>query len=273
MIHMRSLQVILLSTVSILLYSSLSFGTEKPKLALVIDDLGYSLNYGQQAFNLAGKHTYSIIPNSVYAKKLSTLGYQQHKELMMHLPMQSTSNKVHQESNTLNERMSESTLIESTQKFLNEMPHISGINNHMGSYLTRYDYFMRPVMETIFKHNPRLYFLDSRTSAKSKAYTVARNSGLTASKRNIFLDHSNAPSDIKYQFKLWLKKAQEGRPAIAIAHPTKATLSVLTPLLAAEKNNFNFVTLSQYLSKKQEQPSWSHTYLSLWHKDAKTLKP
>ncbi len=273
MVNLRGLHLLLLSSVSTLLFSSLSFGIEKPKLALVIDDLGYSLTYGQQAFELTGKHTYSIIPNSVYAQKLSVIGQQQNKELMMHLPMQSSSNKAHQETNALNAGMNENTLIESTQKLLNDMPHISGINNHMGSYLTKFDYFMRPVMETIFKHNPQLYFLDSRTSAASKAYSVARRSGLKATKRNVFLDHSKAASDIKFQFKVWLKKAQDGHPAIAIAHPTKATLSILAPLLEAEKDNFEFVTLSQYLSKKQESPSWPHTYLSLLHKDAKTSKP
>jgi len=262
-----------ISAVSLLLLSTTAFATEKPKLALVIDDLGYSLNYGRQAFELTGNHTYAIIPNSVYATQLSTIGQKQDKELIMHLPMQSSSHKVHHEANTLNANMSETKLIEITQKFLNKMPHIAGINNHMGSLLTQYEYFMRPVMETIYQHNPNLYFLDSRTSAKSKAYLVARRSGLKASKRNVFLDHSNAPSDIKYQFNAWLKKAKQGRSAIAIAHPTKSTLAVLAPLLEAEKDNFNFVTLSQYLSIKQELPPWKHTYLSLLHKAAKTSKP
>ncbi len=258
---------------SLLLFSPLCFSAEKPKLSLVIDDLGYSLNYGKQAFELAGEHTYAIIPNAVYADKLSSLGKATNKELIMHLPMQSSSHNVRHESNTLNAHMSETKLIEITQQYLNKMPHIVGINNHMGSHLTQYDYFMRPVMETIFKHNPKLYFLDSRTSAKSKAYIVARRSGLKASKRNVFLDHSSAPSDIKYQFNLWLKKAKQGHSAVAIAHPTKATLAVLAPLLEAELNNFQFMPLSQYLSKKQDIQPWPHTYLSLLHKDAKTSKP
>lgn len=257
----------------LLLSTTAAFANEKPKLALVIDDLGYSLNYGQQAFELAGNHTYAIIPNSVYATQLLGIGEKQNKELIMHLPMQSSSHKVQHEANTLNANMSETKLIEITQSFLNKMPYIAGINNHMGSLLTQYEYFMRPVMETIYQHNPNLYFLDSRTSAKSKAYIIARRSGLKASKRNVFLDHSNAPSDIRYQFKAWLKKAKQGLSAIAIAHPTKSTLTVLAPLLDAEKDNFEFMTMSQYLAIKKEIPPWNHTYLSLLHKDAKTSKP
>ena len=268
----RKLQTIYLSCI-FLAFSSLSFAYEKPTLSLVIDDLGYSLNYGKKAFELVGDHTYAIIPNSVYAKKLSLIGQKQKKELIMHLPMQSSSHKVRHEANTLNVTMSETKLIETTQAFLNDMPHIAGINNHMGSHLTQYDYFMRPVMETIFKHNPKLYFLDSRTSAQSTAYRVARISGLNASKRNVFLDHSHAATDIRFQFKTWLKKATKGYPAIAIAHPTKTTLSVISPLLNDEQENFNFTKLSQYLSIKKETKPWPRTYLSLLHKDAKTLKP
>lgn len=258
---------------TLLALSSYSHAYEKPKLSLVIDDLGYSLNYGKQAFELEGNHTYAIIPNSVYANKLSNIGKTHNKELIMHLPMQSSSHQAQHEKNTLNVSMSETKLIEITQKFLDNMPHIAGINNHMGSHLTKFDYFMRPVMETIYKHNPNLYFLDSRTSAQSTAYQIARKSGLNASKRNIFLDHSSAPSDIRYQFKSWLKKASLGHPAIAIAHPTKSTLSIIAPLLLAEQDNFDFSSLSQYLTNKKEIKPWTHTYLSLLHKDAKTSKP
>jgi polysaccharide deacetylase 2 family uncharacterized protein YibQ len=253
-------------------FHSFSFAYDKPKLSLIIDDLGYSLNYGKKAYDLVGDHTYAIIPNSVYAKKLSVIGQQKHKELIMHLPMQSSSHKVQHERDTLNATMTESKLIATTQRFLNEMPHISGINNHMGSHLTQYDYFMRPVMETIFKHNPKLYFLDSRTSANSTAYRVALKAGLNASQRNVFLDHSNVPSDIRFQFKSWLKKATQGHSAVAIAHPSKSTLSVIRPLLYSEKNNFEFIPLSRYLSIQKESKPWPRTYLSLLHKGAKNLK-
>lgn len=269
----KHLHYVLFYLVSVFLLPLNAVANDKPKLSLVIDDIGYSLSYGSQAYDLAGDHTYAIIPNSVYAKKLASIGREKQKELIMHLPMQSSSHSVHHEANTLNANMSEATLIETTQNFLNKMPHISGINNHMGSHLTQYDYFMRPVMDTIYKHNPHLYFLDSRTSAKSKAYAVARRSGLKASKRNVFLDHSHAPSDIKYQFNVWLNKAKRGLPAIAIAHPTKNTLSVISPLLKEAQSEYQFEPLSKHFSNQQKVEPWPETYLSLLHKDAKISKP
>lgn len=246
----------------------------KPKLALVIDDLGYSLSYGKKALELAGNNTYSIIPNSPYAQKLSKLALAEHKEIIMHLPMQPSAHDIKSESFTLNNQMDEQQIINTTLKFLKSMPQIKGINNHMGSYLTQYAYFMRPVMDTIYQYNPDLYFLDSRTSANSKAYAVALRTGLTASKRSIFLDHSNIASDIRHQFKAWLKKADQGKVAIAIAHPIKSTISVIAPLLEQAQKHYQLLPLSQYLSTTtpKDTTPWP-MYLSRLHKDAKTSKP
>lgn len=257
-----------------LVYFGNIYADSKPKLSLVIDDLGYSLNYAKKSFELEGDHTFAIIPDSVHAKSISKLAQQEGKEIIMHLPMQSSVHTASHESSSLSSHMDEAQLIKTTQKFLNNMPHISGINNHMGSYLTQFSYIMRPVMETIYKHNPNLYFLDSRTSAKSTAYVTALRSGLSASKRNVFLDHSSVPSEITYQFNLWLKRARQNNSAIAIAHPVKSTLSVLKPLLKKVQNDYQFVSLSKYLARDkqiEEKKIWP-TYLSRLHKDAKTLK-
>ena len=253
------------------LISAANFASEKPRLALVIDDLGYSLDYGKQALNLAGNNTYAIIPNSPYAQKLAKLAINAQKEVIMHLPMQPNAHNIKSESSTLNDRMNEQKIIDTTQQFLAQMPYIAGVNNHMGSHLTQYAYFMRPVMETIYHFNPKLYFLDSRTSAKSKAYAVALHAGLKSTKRSVFLDHSSAAADIRYQFKLWLEKAEQGKNAIAIAHPIKSTLEVVAPLLKQAQNNYQFVPVSQYINPKQESPQWP-MYLSHLHKDAKTSK-
>lgn len=246
----------------------------KPILSLVIDDLGYSYKYGSQSLLLPGRHTYAIIPKTIYANQLIELAKNQDQEIIMHMPMQATSNKVGHEHGTLTEWMDEDELITTTQAFLQSMPDIAGVNNHMGSHLTQYGYVMRPVMETIYQHNPSLYFLDSRTSANSMAYVEARRSGLKASKRNIFLDHDESEDEITRQFMRWLKRADEGQPAVAIAHPVKSTLSVIQPLLEKYQDQYQFLPLSEYLDQYQpkEIPTW-HTYLSQWHQDAKTWKP
>lgn len=274
MIYLNKLNhyLVVLSLLSGLSFNS--FAGNKIPLSLVIDDLGYSLNYGKSALELTGEHTYAIIPDTTYAKRLAELANKNNKEVIMHLPMQSTLNVASSEKSTLNESMTENSLIEKTEKLLLQMPYISGLNNHMGSQLTQLEYIMRPVMETIYKHNPNLYFLDSRTSPKSTAFIAAKRAGLKALKRNVFLDHDSAETSIRYQFNLWIERAKQHKSAIAIGHPTKTTLKVITPLLKEHASRFNFIPLSQYkVPKPQNENKLWPTYLSQWHKAAKTSKP
>jgi polysaccharide deacetylase 2 family uncharacterized protein YibQ len=148
---------------------------------------------------------------------------------------------------------------------LSEFPNIKGINNHMGSHLTEIGYFMRPIMESIKAYRSQLYFLDSRTSALSVAYIEALNSGLDSVRRDIFLDndHANLES-IKFQFKLWLKKARDNGSAVAIGHPHPNTMTHLTENLPLLEKDFRFMRISALISegKQSKKPKKSQQYLS-----------
>ena len=103
--------------------------------------------------------------------------------------MQSIRSQAAHEPNALNERMDENQLTASVHSLLAEIPFIRGVNNHMGSHLTEFDFFMQPVMDSIRGYNPRLYFLDSRTSPRSIAHAQAQDAGLSAISRDVFLDN------------------------------------------------------------------------------------
>ncbi len=160
---------------------------QRPVLSLVIDDLGYSLENGKAAIDLVGDHTYAILPGAVYSQKLANLAHSQHKEVILHLPMQSIHSQAAHEANALNEAMDEDQLTASVHSLLAQIPFIRGVNNHMGSHLTEFDFFMRPVMDSIRGYNPGLYFLDSRTSPRSVAYAQALDAGLKSITRDVLL--------------------------------------------------------------------------------------
>ncbi len=241
------LAVILLSSASI------NAAEQRPLLSLVIDDLGYSFNYGKQAIELDGDHTYAIIPGTHYGKKLAQIANLNKKEVILHLPLQATNPSAASESNALHETMDEDQLARNLNEMLAEIPVIKGVNNHMGSYLTQIDYFMRPIMDGIRAYNPNLYFLDSRTSPNSIAYTEAVNSGLASIRRDIFLDndHSN-PESIHLQYQIWLEKARNQGHAIAIGHPHPATIRYLKENLPQTNNQFRFLSVSKLLSRNQQ---------------------
>ncbi len=247
-----------------------SANAEKPVLALVIDDLGYSFELARQVLNLPGKHTFAIIPDTTYDKKIAEFAHQNGHEIMLHMPMQSLVSGKHVESSTLDENMNEDEITSNVDYMLKEIPYIQGINNHMGSKLTEMGYIMRPIMESIKNFNQKFYFLDSRTTALSKAYQQALRAGVPTIKRDIFLDydHSN-PESILFQYQLWLKKARKKGSAVAIAHPYSSTIKLLKEKLAEISPEFQFMTISQLLNSQQQENTTWPTYLSHLQKDLK----
>jgi polysaccharide deacetylase 2 family uncharacterized protein YibQ len=221
---------------------------QRPVLSLVIDDLGYSMVRGQAAIELEGDHTYAIIPNATYSKKLAYFANERDKEVILHLPLQSSSALAAREPNALNESMNEDQLEITLQDMLTAIPNIKGINNHMGSRLTEIDYFMRPIMDSIRSYNPDLYFLDSLTTPHSVARLVAQNSGLKSITRDVFLDNDyNNVESIRLQFQIWLKRAQDYGSAIAIGHPHKSTIDFLNESLPNASVDFNFMSVSKLI--------------------------
>lgn len=246
---------------------------EKPALSLVIDDLGYSFDQARQVLNLPGNHTYAIIPDTTYSKKIARYAHENGREVILHMPMQSSVDLI-MESSALHDDMTEEEITDGVANMIREMPYIKGINNHMGSKLTEMDYIMRPVMETIKQYNKNFYFLDSRTTPLSQAYQQALNAGIPSLKRDVFLDFERDNTEsLSFQFDLWLEKANKNGHAVAIAHPYQSTIQLLQQKLAQAAEHFTFMTISQLIQfRQQETTSWPR-YLSHLQKDSRNSKP
>jgi polysaccharide deacetylase 2 family uncharacterized protein YibQ len=232
--------------------SSASAADSRPILALVIDDLGYSFEPGKAVIELDGDHTYAILPGAAYSEKLALHAHQLGKEVILHLPMQSIRASAAAEPEALNEAMSEDELTGNVHNLLARIPFIRGVNNHMGSHLTEFDFFMRPVMDSIRSYNPSFYFLDSRTSPRSVAYSQAREAGLKSISRDVFLDNDRSAEAIQLQFDIWLERARERGSAIAIGHPYASTLKVLQQNLPAVSKEFQFMRISDLIRERQQ---------------------
>jgi len=234
-------------------FATVAEADQRPVLSLVIDDLGYSLANGMAAIDLNGEHTYAILPGAAYSRKLAQHAHQQNKEVILHLPMQSISSTAAHEPSALNEAMDEDQLTTNVHALLAEIPFIRGVNNHMGSHLTEFDFFMRPVMDSIRGYNPGLYFLDSRTSPRSVAHAQALDAGLSSISRDVFLDYEPNPESIRLQFNIWLTKARARGSAIAIGHPYSNTIDILRAQLPATDGEFEFLPISKLIEERKQR--------------------
>ncbi len=258
----------------ILLFFVHNAQADRPALSLVVDDLGYSFEQAKEVLNLPGNHTYAIIPDTTYGRRIAQYAYQNGREIILHMPMQSATDLVI-EASALHDAMDEEEITQRVRSMIDTLPNISGINNHMGSRLTELGYVMRPVMETIKQANNGLYFLDSRTTPLSTAYEQARFAGLASIKRDIFLDYDQDNREaMEFQWQRWLKKSRVRGHAVAIAHPYRNTIEFLREKLESVEPEYHFVTLSEVLQQRpiHEAPAWPR-YLSHWQKDSKSSKP
>jgi len=104
-------------------------------------------------------------------------------------------------------------------------PKVQYINNHTGSKFTANETAMNRLISA-FNYN-KINFIDSRTTAQTKAPQVLKNFGLNYVARDVFLDHHMEKEYVLGQIKIAIKVAKSHGSAIAIGHPHKNTLQAL----------------------------------------------
>lgn len=211
------------------------------RIAIVIDDIGYRYT-DKHALSLPGAITYSILPHTPYGKKIAVKANANHKDVMLHIPMEAENGKK-LGPGALTSAMNKDEIIASLNASLAEVPFAIGINNHMGSHLTQQNEPMMWTMNFLKEHH--LIFLDSKTTQYSKAGQIAKLVGVPVQDRHVFLDNQLTDSYITKQFKSLIRYAKSQKTAIAIAHPHPETIQALTRLIPTlAKNNIELVPLS-----------------------------
>ncbi len=235
------------------------------KLAIIIDDLGYNLSLGKRTVELPGAFTLAVLPFTPHSRELAELAHQRGKEVMLHLPM-SNHHQYPLGQGGLTSNMEQTELLAALDRNLANVPYVKGVNNHMGSQLTEQTQSMRWLMREL--QDRKLYFVDSRTSARTKAQAEAERINLPSRKRDLFLDNKRNSRAIEAQLTLALNKARQEGSAIAIGHPYPETLEVLQrikTLLA--KHNVELVPVSALVFDVNSVPSITYCAApdaSLW---------
>jgi len=205
----------------------------KNKVAIIIDDMGYSLKSLNNICSLNVPLTIAIIPYSPLGKQTARIAHEKHLEILLHLPLEAINNE---ENNNLkgliHSNMSEEEIIDTLEKNLKQIPYIIGANNHMGSKITSNEKLMRIILERLKERN--LFFIDSRTTGDSVAFEVAQMLRIPSAYRNVFLDTVVEEDYIKAQLIQLFSLAKKNGSAVGICHPFAETLKVL-------KENFHLI--------------------------------
>lgn len=202
----------------------LALQAQTGKLAIVIDDLGYQPQEDAAILAMPKEISVAIIPAAPYARQINQQAKAQARDILIHMPMQPVGNhKI--EAGGLYLGLSQQEVSERVQQARAVVSDAIGMNNHMGSAATSDSTLMTYLMREL--HKQQLFFLDSRTIGRSVAEKVAKEQGVTALGRHIFLDDSNHYEDVYAQFQKSLQYARKHGTAIVIGHPRHNTIAVL----------------------------------------------
>lgn len=221
--------------------------TGGPRLAIIIDDIGYQWGLAKELVNLGLPLTLSILPHSPFGAKIAELARKRGLEIMVHLPMEPRAYpKLKPGPGALLTSMTAAQLKKTTLDNLASVPDAKGANNHMGSRFTENENALRPVLQILADKG--LFFIDSMTSPNSRAYYLARNMGMNAGRRTIFLDHDHSLPAVRRQLQRLLSLAKRGSQVVAIGHPHPATIQALAEFAPRLKKEVRVVAASRFLA-------------------------
>ena len=190
-------------------------------LYLVLDDAGEDIQTLCPFLSLPFHYTVAILPHLAHSQTSAELLHRAGQEVILHLPM---------EPQGMEDPGYGAILVQHSPQEIEQLlalniravPHIVGVNNHMGSKVTAHVPIMTQVIRYLTARS--LFFLDSRTAANSVALMVAEQLGTQAHRRHIFLDNQDSYQDINQQLNKAVVRAQQQGHAIIIGHVTGTTL-------------------------------------------------
>lgn len=211
-----------------------------PQITLVIDDLGAEnpANTSTFAWNLFNNAShdicYAIIPFLTYSTPVLVDAQSKGIQTILHQPMQyiGLPDTNPSDPSRLYIGMTDSQVLSTLQTNLNAVsPYTVGLNNHQGSRFSQYQHGLEIVVDELKARNQ--FFFDSRTISDNLGFDVARQRGLPAVERDLFID-GNTIADTKANI-LSLALRAKYAPNYAhtgIGHPRTNTVPGILQALA-----------------------------------------
>ncbi len=204
-------------------------GRIKGKLAVIIDDFGYSREPINAFAAIDRPLTFSVLPYRPYSNDAAARGLSSGHQVMLHLPLEPIAAGEQSENNTITTAMSDQEIRETVSRAIQAVPGIIGVNNHQGSKATADRRVMRVVL-SVLKDNS-LFFVDSRTSSQSVAYDTARRLALRTGQNILFLDNSSDVGYIKAKLRAAGDSAVRNGAVIVIGHARLTTAEALRAMI------------------------------------------
>jgi len=194
------------------------------QVAIIIDDCGQWLSTERGYLALPIPLTLSVLPHVTYTAQIAKEAADAGKGIMLHLPMEPLSH-VNPGPGEIKTAMTDDAISKQTEDDVAQVPLAKGVNNHEGSEASADTRVMRDVIGVVKAHD--LFFIDSRTNAKSVGAEQAQDAGVPNASRDVFLDNQADVAYTESMLERTVAIAKRTGSAIAIGHPKPTTLAAL----------------------------------------------
>ncbi len=211
----------------------------KYRIALIIDDIGYSYSRTRQFLNLDLPITFSILPRLKNSPDLANEIHARGHEVMVHQPMEPYNGRLDPGPGTLYVKDAPQRITDIMEENISNIPYAAGVNNHMGSRFTADREGISNALRVVKENG--LFFIDSLTSFGSVAYEIAKKRHIVSGYRNVFLDNRPDESYILSQLYLLLGCARKYGHAIGIGHPFPETARAIARFTSTQNDFKNML--------------------------------
>ena len=220
--------------------------TPPPRIALIIDDIGFSLRRAERFLATGIPITFSILPrlcgSAASARVLHECGH----EIMLHQPMEPFNTQVDPGPGAIFVNDEPQRVQDVVAENIATLPNVVGVNNHMGSRFTQLPRKMDQALGVI--RSNKLFFVDSLTTERSTAFARAQQMGLGAMRRDLFLDTQRDADAVFGQMNRLAAIAAKTGSAIGIGHPRPQTVEGIQRFLdTPESAAVEFVHITRML--------------------------
>jgi len=201
-----------------------------PRIAIVVDDLGYDPVRDAEWLDFPERITVSVLPHGPSTKSFAASARTHGFGVILHIPMESEGGVVDRtEPFLLRRGMTSEEIAGRFARMAADVPQANGASTHMGSAFTSDLAAMTAFAQAL--KGKGFFFVDSVTSAGTVASTAMEVAGVPATRRDFFLDDGSRPDEMRRQWAAAIAMAKERGEAVLLCHARRETRKVLLELL------------------------------------------
>jgi polysaccharide deacetylase 2 family uncharacterized protein YibQ len=201
-----------------------------PRLAIVVDDFGYDPVRDAEWLEFPERITVSVLPFGPSSRSFAASAQAHGFGVMLNVPMESEGGVADRtEPFLLRREMTPEEIADRVGRMAADVPQANGASNHMGSAFTSDLAAMTSFAQAL--KGKGFFFLDSVTSAGTVASMAMEQTGVPATRRDVFLDDDGRPEEIRRQWAAVLALAKERGEAVLLCHARRETRKVLLELV------------------------------------------